>query len=188
MRSLHGLRHGCIATVVLLVLGGLTMGRTPTYAQSGGATSSAIPSNEAPTIGEQIEVTISVDVTDVDAPDDALGSFTGSLDWDPAVLAYDSHAGAPPVGFTGVVNTATVSSGHIVFNGANASGATGNITLLNITFDVVGAGSGDLDLEYSAMAAAGTFDSLLSILTVYDGRVQVGPAQYHSLTIAVNPA
>jgi hypothetical protein len=138
-------------------------------------------------MGEEIEVVISIDVTDVDAPDGALGSFSGSLDWNPAVLAYDSHSGIL-AGFSGVVNDARASSGHLIFNGANASGATGNITVLNITLDVVGAGSGDLDLEYSAMAAAYTFEDLLPLLTVYDGHVQVGPAQYHSLTIAVDPA
>jgi hypothetical protein len=164
------------------------MGSTPIHAQSGSATSSAIPSNAAPSIGEQIEVTISLDVTDVDAPDDALGSYTCSLNWDPAVLAYDSYTGAPPAGFAGVVNVSQASSGRIVFSGANASGTRGKITLLNITFDVVGAGSSDLDLEYSAMAAAYTFEDLLPLLTVYDGHVQVGLAQHYSLTIAVEPA
>jgi hypothetical protein len=102
-------------------------------------------------------------------------------------IAYDGDSGIL-AGFSGVVNDARASSGHLIFNGANASGATGNITVLNITFDVVGSGSSDLDLDYSAMAAAHTFEDLLPLLTVYDGHVQVGPAQYYSLTIAVDPA
>jgi uncharacterized repeat protein (TIGR02543 family) len=144
---------------------------------SGSATSSAIPSNATPSIGQQIVVTISIDVSGVNLPDNALGSFTGSLDWNPSVLTYNSNSGLL-AGFTGAVNVSQVSSGHIVFNGANASGATGNVTILRITFDVVGTGSSDLNLEYSAMAAAVTFGNLLPILTVSDGYVEVSQPEY----------
>jgi hypothetical protein len=187
LRSLHGLRQGSIAIVVLLVLIGLACGRAPLYAQSGSATSSAIPSSTTPSVGEQIEVAISIDVTDVDAPDEALGSFSGSLDWDPAVLAYDDNSGIL-AGFTGVVNDGQASSGHLIYNGAKATGATGSVTVLTITFDVVGSGSSPLDLNYSAMAAAHTFKDLLPLLTIQDGQVEVGSAQSYSLTIAVDPA
>jgi hypothetical protein len=173
MKLAHGLRHRYLPIVVLLVLGGVTIGSALVFAQSS-ATSSAVPSDANPSIGEQIEVAISIDVSNVDPPDDNLGSFTGSLDWNPAVLAYDGDSGIL-AGFTGVVN---VSSGRIVFNGAKPSGATGNVTVLRITFDVVGSGSSVLDLEYSAMAAAFTFKDLLPLLTVIDGYVQVSPAQY----------
>jgi hypothetical protein len=151
----------------------------------GSATSSAVPSDGTPSIGEQVVVAISIDVTDVDPPDEALGGFTGTLDWDPTVLGYHSNSGIL-AGFTGLVNVSQASSGHIVFNGANASGATGDITVLSVTFDAIGVGDSDLDLGYSAMAAAYTFNSLLPLLTVYDGHVEVSPAEY-TLTMAVDP-
>jgi len=148
-------------------------------------TSSATPSTAVATVGQQIVVTINIDMTS--AAGAALGSFTGSLDWDPAVLIYVSNTGLP-TGFTGNVNTANAGTGQIVFNGANAGGATGNIIVLTITFDAVGAGTTDLDLDYSAMAAAITFADLLPILTVYDGQVTVNPVVQYILTVAVSPA
>jgi hypothetical protein len=166
----RGSRRWHLLLVVCLVLVGVS--GVPASAQSGSVTSAAVPSNSTPSVGQQIEVTITIDVSDVDPPDDALGSYTATLDWDPAVLAYKSDTGVP-AGFAGIVNTTGAASGHIIFNGANAAGVTGNFTALRITFDVVGAGSSDLDLNYTAMAAAATFKSLLSILTVTDGRVDV---------------
>ena len=156
---------------------------------SGSVISSAVPSDATPGVGDQITVPINIDMSNVDPPNDALGSYTGTLDWNTAVLAYNSYSGAPPAGFTGNVNTGGVGSGHIAFNGANAGGATGDITVLMITFDVVGGGTSALDLEYSAMAAAGTFESLLPFLTITDGQVVAtgDPIQY-TLTMAVSPA
>ncbi len=139
-------------------------------AATGTATSSATPSNASPIIGQQIEVTINIDVSGVNSPDNKLGGFTGTLDWNPAVLSYSSNTGIG-VGFTGNVNTSNVADGHIVFNGANAGGATGSLNVLTITFDVKAAGTSPLNLDFSAMAAATTFASLLPILTITDGQV-----------------
>jgi hypothetical protein len=164
-----------ILAVVFLVFGGVTIGGVPLHAQAGSVTSSATPTAPTPSIGDQIEVEINIDVSGVDPPDNALGSFSASLAWDPAVLAYDSDSGVL-AGFTGVVNSTDAASGQLIFNGANAGGATGSVTVLNITFDVVGEGTSILDLEYSAMAAALTFANLLPLLTVTDGQVDVGPA------------
>ena len=93
------------------------------------------------TVSQQIVVTINIDMSGVSAPDNALGSYTGTLNWNTAVLAYSSYSGAPPTGFTGVVNTASTGSGLITFNGANSTGATGNTVVVQITFDVVAAGT-----------------------------------------------
>jgi len=98
------------------------------------------------------------------------------------VLAYNSHTGIG-AGFTGVVNPANAATGRIVFNGANASGATGNVTVLSITFDVVGEGTSALDLSYTAMAAATTFANLLPLLTVTDSQVVVGSVPDHTLYV-----
>jgi uncharacterized repeat protein (TIGR02543 family) len=142
---------------------------------SGNVSSAATPSDDTLTAGESVSVTINVDMTGMDAPDNKLGSFTGSLAWDPAVLAYDSYSG-PLAGFTGAVNTADVGSGQLSFNGANSAGATGNIETFKFTFHAIGAGTSDLDLEYSAMAAASTFTNLLPLLTITDGQVTVSTA------------
>jgi pectate disaccharide-lyase len=186
MKSIHCLRHWYSLVVALLVLGGAMTGGTLVFAAGGTATSSATPSNATPGIGDSIVVTIAIDVSGVTAPDNALGSFTGTLGWNPAVLAYSSNSGIQ-AGFTGVVNATQAATGHIIFNGAKPSGATGNNTVLTITFDVVGAGTSALDLGYSAMSAASTFANLLPLLTVNDGQVVVTPAAQYTLTTAVSP-
>ena len=153
--------------------------------QSGSVVSAATPSNATPSVGQQVVVSINIDMSGVAGT--ALGSFTGSLAWNPAVLAYNSNSGIG-AGFTGAINTGSVGSGSIAFNGANTTGATGNNIVLTITFDVVGGGTSALDLGYSVMAAASTFANLLPLLTVTDGQVVAsGPALY-TLTTAVSPA
>jgi hypothetical protein len=177
MKSMRNLRYWYSLAVVLAALLAAIAG-APVFAASASVASAAIPSNATPTVGEQIVVTINIDMSGVAAPDNALGSFTGSLDWNPAVLSYHGNSGIVP-GFTGVVNTDNVAAGRIVFNGANVAGAPGNIIVLTITLDGVGAGTSALDLEYTAMAAATTFANLVPTLTVTDGEVVVGSAARH---------
>jgi hypothetical protein len=161
-----------LAVLLIALLSANGTQAQPLQQPSGVVASAATPSSAAPSIGEQIVVTINVDMSGVNAPDNKLGSFTGSLNWDTAVLAYNSNSGML-AGFTGVVNTGDVAAGHIVFNGANPGGAMGNIIVLTITFDAVAGGTSALDLEYTAMAAAATFANLRPILTVTDGQVMV---------------
>jgi len=143
-------------------------------AVAGNVASAATPSDDTLTTGESVVVTINVDMSEVEAPYDVLGSFTASLAWNPAVLAFDSYSG-PLAGFTGAVNTANVGSGQIVFNGANFNGATGNIVTFQVTLHAIGAGTSDLDLEYSAIAALADFANLLPLLIISDGQVTVSP-------------
>jgi len=173
MRTKNGLRIVNVLVAVLFLIGNVLLGATPVSSQTGAAAATATPSDETPAIGEQITVTIDIDVTGVDAPDNALGAYSGTLSWNPAVLAYDSHSGAPPTGFSGSVNTDNAGTGTLAFNGANASGATGNTVAIEVTFDVVGGGSAGLNLAISEIAAAGTFANLASILTVNQGSVTV---------------
>ncbi|MDH4136051.1 MAG: hypothetical protein OEW09_04945, partial [Anaerolineae bacterium] len=119
MKSAQSLRSALSMVVALVVLAGVTAGGAAVFAATGAVTSEPTPSDAAPDIGDSIDVTINIDMTGVDASDDYLGSFTGSLDWDPDVLAYDSNSGIL-AGFTGVVNTTNVATGDIIFNGANA--------------------------------------------------------------------
>ncbi len=171
MKSKTGMKILNVCVIIFLVFGTLMIGTTPVSADlSGSASSSATPSDATPTVGDQITVTINIDMSGVASPDDALGGFTGSLDWDPAVLAYNTDSGIL-AGFTGNVVATDSGAGHITFNGIKTTGTTGNTIILTITFDVAGPGTSALDLEYSAMAAASTFTNLLLVLTVNGGSV-----------------
>lgn len=176
---MHNLRYGC---VVILILALLVQGVTgsPAAAAAASVTSAATPSNATPEAGEEITVTINIDMSGASAPDHKLGSFTGTLGWNPAVLRYKSNSGIQ-AGFTGVVNTTQVTSGQLTFNGANALGASGNIVVLTVTFDVLRTGTSVLNLEYPAMAAASTFANLRPVLTVTDGLVVVGSGGQYSI-------
>jgi hypothetical protein len=147
---------------------------TANFTLSNSVASAATPSNATPAVGQQVVVSINIDMSNTSAPDNQLGSFSGSLVWNPAVLTYTTHSGLL-AGFTGAVNTANVGTGQISFNGANATGATGNNVVFQITFDVLAVGTSPLNLEYSAMATAYTFADLLPILIVTDGQVVVSP-------------
>ncbi len=136
-------------------------------------------SNDTPGVGQQIVATIAIDVpTGV-----LLGSFTGSLAWNPAVLTYVSNTNLPS-GFTGNVNTANAGTGSITFNGANASGS-GDVTVTAITFNVVAAGTSALDLNYTAMAAAVSICNMLPGVTVTDDSVTATAAN-HTVTFNAN--
>ncbi|MGH7450561.1 MAG: dockerin type I repeat-containing protein [bacterium] len=120
--------------------------------------------------GRQFTAKIHIDMRDCPAPDDLLGSFSSSLSWNNSLLRFTNHSGIL-AGFTGVVNTTNANAGMIEFNGSNPSGASSEIKILEVTFEVVGAAgaNGTLDLNFSAMAAAGSFTNLLPKLTILDG-------------------
>ena len=54
MSFYNSLRHWLLAMVVLLMFGGMTIGVAPVFALSGTATSTAVPDNAAPDVGDQI--------------------------------------------------------------------------------------------------------------------------------------
>jgi hypothetical protein len=144
--------------------------------------STVVPSNTNPEVNDQITVDIYINMTGMNTPNENLGSFTSSIDWDTSVLSYVSSSSLA-TGFTGATNP---SAGHLAFNGANALGTTGNILMLTITFDVVGSGVCDLDLEYSAMAAAGSFTNLIPYLTVNDALIEVDQPSMVTLSMLVS--
>jgi len=106
---------------------------------------------------------------DMTGSTELLGSFTGTLTWDPTQLDFVSHLGIL-AGFTGNVNTDSVAFGKILFNGASATGASGVFDILCVDFDVIGAvnDTGTVSASFSAMSAAVTFTNLLPSLTVND--------------------
>ncbi len=142
---------------------------TANFVEVGTITSAATPSAGTVAVGGQVVVSINIDMSGATPSGAKLGSFTGSLAWDPAVLSYVSNSG-PLGGFTGAVNAG---SGSLSFNGANSSGATGNTVVYQVTFNAVGAGTSVLDLGYTVMAAATTFANLLPQLAITDGQVVV---------------
>ncbi len=117
-------------------------------------------------------ITVAIDI-DMSASAELLGSFTGSLSWNPTFLKYQSNSGIKG-GFTGTINDmGATSSGQLFFNGANAAGVGGMIQILEIEFEV-GPGAAMIDLDFSAMAAALTFVDLTPVLDINDSDVMVG--------------
>jgi hypothetical protein len=114
-------------------------------------------------------VAITLDVTNLNAPDNKLGSYDGTFDWNPALLSYRSNQSSG--GFLNVVNDSSAASGHISFSGVNPAGATGNIIVLNLSFDVLAAGTSPLQLAYTSLTAAATFKDILPLLIVTSGSV-----------------
>ena len=166
-----------IAVIILLLAFSSIATISADTAQSGTILSAVIVSNDSPEVGDLIKVDILLDATNVEPPDNNLGSFSGNLTWDPSILAYNSDSGVDPALFTGFVNPL---GDHLIFNGANATGVQGSNVVLTITFEVIGTGTCDLDMGYSAMSAAYTFANLLPILTVQDGQVQVGESGFEA--------
>ncbi|MCK6620794.1 MAG: T9SS type A sorting domain-containing protein [Calditrichaceae bacterium] len=131
--------------------------------------SEVIASVVSPTyLPENCSVTakLKVDMTRAALPNNLLGSFDGTLSWNPGLLQYTGNSGLLS-GFSGPVNSA---SGQVTFSGANPNGAGGIVNILDVYFDVIGPiGSLDtLDLDFSSMAAASTSTNLLEILTLKD--------------------
>ncbi len=139
--------------------------------------SSVLPPDTTINSGETLVVRIHFDMTGVNPPDENLGSFTGNLAWNPAVLQYESNSGIL-AGFTGFVNDLNAANGTIIFNGAKALGQAGAFEVLELTFtaaNITATASTAIDLNYTAMAAAFTFVNLLPFLTVNDANVTVEP-------------
>lgn len=119
------------------------------------------PSKSQPAPGEQITIAIAVDVSQSPA---LLGSYTATLKWNPGVLKFVHHTGgATPAFANPVVNKRETGQGRLFFAHAYPHGGTGVVNLLNITFEVIGSegSDSDLNIEFSAMSAALTFEDLL---------------------------
>ena len=71
-----------------------------------------------------------------------------------------------------MINTTNVATGHLAFNGANATGATGDVLVLTATFNTVAAGSSDLDLAFRLWPRRNLQESHID-LAVTDGQVTV---------------
>ena len=148
----------------------------------------SVPSPALAPSGATITVDIYIDVSQT-SPAQLLGSFSGTLSWNVAVLGYTNHSGIK-AGFTGVVGTNNTAAGQINFNGANAMGSGGRSNVLTLTFSAIGANNTltALDLEFSAMTAALTFTNLAPQLSVTDGTVRIGTTNVAEATNGIPAA
>jgi hypothetical protein len=124
----------------------------------------ALPQESSAVVGQTIHIPVSVDLSTLPQ---AMGSFTASLTWDTHLLQYVGHSEGTSEGFTNpVVNDQKTAQGKLVFASANPKGAKGRVNILNVEFKLIGAvGSRiDVQLAFSAMAAASTFENLLPYL------------------------
>ncbi len=150
--------------------------------------SAVLPSNSTPASGDIITVDIQMDMTGMTAPDNLLGSFTGSFSWNPTVLNYVSNSGILS-GFLGNVNVDLI-AGTLSFNGVNVSGVGGVFSILQLEFSVTGTAgaTATLDLAYSAMLAAGTFTNLLPFLSVNGASITVADGTQENVVSTVIPS
>ncbi|MGH7602281.1 MAG: dockerin type I repeat-containing protein, partial [bacterium] len=114
----------------------------------------------------QVSIPLSIDVAGT-FPTELLGSFSGKFNWNPKKLKFIRHSGLV-AGFLGLVNAANAAKGEIIFNGTNVDGAGGEVEFLKADFQVVGAvtDTGSINMAFSAMSAAKTFNNLLPLLAV----------------------
>jgi len=126
-----------------------------------------IASIDCPSINDTLTASI---IFNMRKTTELLGSFTGSLKWDPTILEYVADSGLL-AGFLGNANTAEAANGNMSFNGINPGGVGDSIAVLEVTFKVLALPDSDstlIDLEFSAIAAARTFKNLLPITTISD--------------------
>ena len=160
-----------------------------------GIQATAILADSLPIAGERMSVIVNLDARDAIPPDTAIGSFTASLNWDPAQLSYVKHCGI--MNFLGVVNDMQADAGQLIFNGANADGNSGPTNLLEIEFDVIGSplATGNLTLAFSNLVSAGNFTDILSQVianttnyTILQGFQQDFISQYNLISLPLLPA
>ena len=167
---------------IILLFSGIIFSFTAAVFAQGMVKAEASPSATMAAPSATITVNIDIDVSPT-IPAQVLGSFSGTLKWNAAVLSFTTHSGLK-VGFTGVVGTSNTATGQLNFNGANVTGGAGKLNVLTLTFNVIGANgsSSALDLDFSAMAAALTFVNLMPLLTVTDGAVTITTTRVENRT------
>ncbi|MFN7120082.1 MAG: dockerin type I domain-containing protein, partial [Saprospiraceae bacterium] len=112
----------------------------------------------------EFPVVITVDMSGSTAPDTLLGSFTGVLTWNPAVLQYVGPSSVLS-GFNGFINLDSL-NGRLIFNGANAAGVNGVMDIFKSRFRAIGPvnSSDSIRVEFLSFAAARTFTNLTPML------------------------
>ena len=116
-----------------------------------------------------VVVTLSVDLSETDGPE-ALGGYNATVTWDPTLLEFAGYTGGDEPFNNPIVNADNAASGQLAIADFDAVGATGNVTVINLEFNVVGDPglAGVIDAGFSEMIAAGTFNNLLPIAVIED--------------------
>ncbi len=155
---------------------------SPVGLNKGGATirASAAQANAQLLAGQTIEIPV---VVDMGTLPEQLGSYTVALEWNPAVLQFESYRGGSAAGFENpVVNTAETGNGKLIAAHACPQGAGGAVNILNLQFKVAGTPGADpgLSLKFTALAAARTFTDLLPYLELSEHLLAVEelPTEY----------
>ena len=152
----------------------------PTFVFGAGIKASAAPLTATAVQNQQLAVPVTVDITNLP---EKLGSYTATLRWNSRVLQFESYQPGSTAGFSSpVVNISKAPEGLLTFAAANPYGAEGNINILNVVFQVIGeeGAKSDLALNFTAMAAAGTFTNLLPYLNTMTG-------VEHGITVGEQP-
>jgi hypothetical protein len=135
---------------------------------------SAAPASAQLVAGETVEIAVNIDMSQMP---EKLGSFTATLTWNTDALVYETYEGGKTAGFESpVINETKVSEGTLTFANANPIGAEGMVNILNVKFKVMGQTGLDagLNLEFTAMAAAESFNDLLPEVKVSTSDSEIG--------------
>lgn len=125
--------------------------------------------------GARIGLPVTLDLSAVGL---ALGSFQGSLRFDPSILTY---VGVDQGDFAGAVefNTDSVAAGLLAFAGANADSTVnrGWLPIIVLTVDVAGLGGevSEISVALTELVTAGGFVDLTPVVTGGRGRLIVDP-------------
>ena len=128
-------------------------------------------STPEPAPGERLEVEVLVDLS---GEQTGLGAYQAKLLWDERVLSLIELTDGQSQALAGPQTRA--SAGEIVFSAFNAEGAQGLVSLLKAHFEVV-ARPGQrtaLDLSFSVLDGAGSFENLLPRLQIEPAAVAIG--------------
>jgi len=159
------MRRLLVLGLALVALGRTAAGQTVTARVGGELTGFA---------GSSLAVPIVVDMSQAGGA--KLGSYTARLQWNPAVLGLscssswcDTLSGNFPAPR---INPDSIAQGVVRFASVSPAGASGLITLVRFRFlvkDTASTASSPMDLSFSEMSAAGTFDDLMPSLAVTSG-------------------
>jgi hypothetical protein len=134
----------------------------------------SVPSNATPLPNETIAVAINVDVSNLQAPNNRLGSYQATLLWNPAVLQFVSITPAPPPWNDPNLNLNDVARGKLEWNDFQTGGSTGKTNIINVNLKVVGAaGAMDtLKLSFAELFTT-TFRDIRNLLVIQNGQITV---------------
>ena len=147
---------------------------TPCLAQAGTPSAEVRLATNFLATGQIFSLAVDLDAGLTGQP---LGSYGAVLRWDPAVLQYqsDTGGGEPPFD-TAVVNRTDVAAGILRFSDASPLGVPGGINVINVSLRVVAdpcLTTTLLDLEFTSLFGAETFEDLLQVLQVQDATPSV---------------